>query len=117
MSDAFYGFSSAHDAVASAPAAHDIKALQRKTGRIKIPVTGGTAFLGAMFGQLLPYGDGAPGIRFQRGHTGRRRGRRLTQQARPNPSAALYWRSSGAIGGNFQHTRLGQQSATHARFG
>src|SRR5262249_30912875 len=74
--------------IAFAPAAHDIKVLQGKAGRVNFGVASAARFQGAMFIQLLTDRNCAANVWFDGGHVRWRWRRLLAQDALHNPSPA-----------------------------
>ena len=82
-----------------------------KAGRVDVAVATVADRVRAVPVELLADRRGAPRVRFQALHAGRRRGRGLTEQVREDEVAARHGRRRRAIGGDLVNARLGQQAA------
>src|SRR5579883_550092 len=102
-------------AIAFAPSAHNIEALQRKSGRIDLPVAGSAGRISAVAVELLANGDGAPDIGFESGDP-RGWGGVETEDAFHDPDATHDRRRGGAVRGDLEDTRLSHDTAADRIF-
>ena len=100
----------AERAVAVAPAAHHVEALQREAGRVNFRMAQRAALDGAMRGELLAHGRGTAHIRLDGGNARWRRWRGSAEEIFQDPCAARDGRCGRAIGADFQNARLGEET-------
>ncbi len=104
-------------AIAGAEAADRVERLEREAGRIDLGVAGRAVGVGAMLGQLLADCGGTTGVRVDRGNAGRRRRRRIVEEAIGDPDAAFDGRGGRAVGSELMNGRLAEESATQVSRG
>ena len=100
-------------AVAVAPGAHDVEALERETRWIHFAMAGCAARIGPVLVKLLADGDGSADIGFDRGD-GRRRWNFEAEDTLDDPFAAQHGRGGGAVGGDLEHAGLRHDPAARA---
>ena len=99
--------------VAVSPGPHHIETLQRHSRRVQAGMARRAARIGPVSFDLLPDGDGAADIRFDRWN-GRRRRRLEAQDPFRDPHAAQHRRGRCAVGRDLEHAGLRHESAADA---
>src|SRR4051812_7927909 len=102
MAEAFRNVLATERAVALAPCAHRVEALQRESGGIDFFVTGGAGLLRTVFVELLANGRCAARIGIDGRNAWWRRRRLLAEDALHNPRAAKHRRRCRSIGCHLQ---------------
>ena len=101
-------------AIAVTETADDIEGLHRKARWIDLRMAGGAGGVGAVFVEQFADGGGTLHVGLHGGNIRRRWFGRFAEKAGHHKRAAHHGRGGGAIGGNFEHGCLGEETTTCA---